>query len=169
MADDFLSFSGLESAVSELIADLNRASGEVDAESEAAALAAAEIIAKEQRRLFAKAQFKRDKSSHTYKMANGGLISINRVFSAKRKVYKLAIGYDTPTLAAYPELLVIEFGRPGKSARRMKPTDKLGRKKGDFPAQVPHIRAGLFLAKDKAVKEFNERLFEIARSRFNGN
>ncbi len=165
MPDDFINFSGFEGQISALINDLNRAKKDVDSSSADAAYRAAEIIRKEQVRIFAKASFKRDKKSHQYRFVKEDLIKITRDESLRGKVYKLKIGYDSPTLKQYPELLVIEFGRPGRSARRSRLTDKLSRKKGDFP-QNPHIRPGLFLAKDKAVKEFNEKLFDIVRKDF---
>lgn len=162
---DFIKFDGFEAQISALINDLNRAKDDVDSSSEEAAYRAAEIIRREQVRLFGKASFKRDKKKHTYRYASGALIKIVR--EKNSRVYKLKIGYNTETLRQYPELLVIEFGRPGKSARRSKLTDSKKRKKGDFP-QNPHIRAGYFLAKDKAVDEFNERLFEIVKRDFCG-
>ncbi len=165
---EFLEFSGMEAEITRLIDDLNRAKGEVDEATEGAAMNAADIIRKEQQRLFAKAHFKRDKEGHRYNNIGSGLISIKQDERAKGKVYKLRIGYDTETLRRYPELLVIEFGRPGKSRTRKKPTDKIGRKKGDFPAHVSHIRAGFFLAKDKAVNAFNEKLLEVAERNFRG-
>ncbi len=167
MAEDFIDFSGFEAQITALISDLNKAVGDVNNASAGAAYNAAEIIRAEQARLLAKAVFKRDKN-HSYHYVSGSLIKITRDKQSAGKVFKLRIGYDTETLRQYPELLVIEFGRPGKSARRMKATDSLKRKKGDFPAQISHIRAGLFLAKEKAVKEFNEGLYEIAKRDFTG-
>ncbi len=166
--DDFLDFSGFEAQITALISDLNKAVGDVNNASAGAAYNAAEIIRAEQARLLAKAVFKRDRKRHSYHYADGNLIKVTRDKQSAGKVFKLHIGYDTETLRQYPELLVIEFGRPGKSAKRSKPTDSRGRKKGDFPPQISHIRAGLFLAKEKAVKEFNENLYEIAKRDFTG-
>lgn len=163
---DMFDFSGMEAEISRLIDSLNRAVTDVENGTEEAALQAAEIIRDEQQRLFSKADFKRDKRSHQYNRANESLIKIKRDDRARGKVYKLRIGYDTETLRRYPELLVIEFGRPGKSRNRRSKKDKLGRKKGDFPAHISHIRAGFFLAKEKAVNTFNERLMEIVRNDF---
>lgn len=89
--------------------------------------------------------------------------------SSSKKYYKLKIGYDSEAIKQHPELLVIEFGRPGKSARRMKPTDSLGRKKGDFPPQTPHIIAGFIIAKDEAAGHFRDRMAEIARQKWENN
>lgn len=166
--DDFLDFSGFEAQITALISDLNRAKADVDNSSSAAAYSAAEIIRGEQVRLLQKAKFKQDRENHNYRYVNSSLIKITRDKLSVKRVFKLHIGYDTETLRQYPELLVIEFGRPGKSAKRSKPTDSRGRKKGDFPPQISHIRAGLFLAKEKAVKEFNENLYEIAKRDFTG-
>ena len=167
---DFIDLNGLEAAVSALISDLNKAVNDVDSSASGAAYAAAEIIRREQARLLAKASFKRDKKKHQYRFADGNLIKITRDKTVAGRLFKLRVGYDTETLRQYPELLVIEFGRPGKSKNRSKPTDSRGRKKGSFPAEatVSHIRAGLFLAKDEAVNAFNEKLFEIVRKDFKG-
>lgn len=90
------------------------------------------------------------------------------------------IGYDSAAIKAHPEVLVIEYGRPGKSARRMSPVQKnfkmtrgrkkvkvSGRRKGKFPPQTPHIKPGFILAKDKAAGHFRDRLLEIARRKWN--
>ena len=177
---EFIEFSGMEAEITRLIDDLNRAKNNVNEATEGAAMASADIIRKEQQRLFAKVHFKRDKEGHRYNNIGSGLISIKQDERAKGKVYKLRIGYDTETLRRYPELLVIEFGRPGKSRNRKSLTStvkrkgkngktiKFTRKKGDFPAHVSHIRAGFFLAKDKAVNAFNEKLLEVAERNFRG-
>ena len=166
MSEDLIQFSGMEAEISSLISDLERSIKDVDAAVPAAALSAAEVIRNEQVRLLAKAHFKRDKKNHVYKMVSGSLITIQQDKASKR-FFKLRIGYDTPTLRENPELLVIEFGRPGKSKGRMKPTDTLGRKKGSFPS-APHIRTGFFLAKEKAADKFNETLYKIAADDFKG-
>ena len=167
---DFLEFSGMEAEISRLITDLNRAVGEVDEGTANAAHSAAEIIKAEQQRLFAKTNFKRNKRNHRYNYANGGLIKIKRDEKTRGKVYKLRIGYDSETLKRFPELIYIEFGRPGKSRKHISPVDKNGRKKGKFPASahVSHIRGGFYLAKDKAVEAFNEALFAIVQRNFRG-
>lgn len=165
---EFIEFSGMEAEITRLIDDLNRAKNNVNEATEGAAMVSADIIRKEQQRLFAKVHFKRDKEGHRYNNIGSGLISIKRDERAKGKVYKLRIGYDTETLKRFPELWVIEFGRPGMSRRRKNPKDKLGRKKGDFPAHISHIRAGFELAKGKAVNAFNETLLEIAERDFRG-
>ncbi len=164
--DDFIVFSGMEAEISKLIEDLNHAKAEVNGSSESAAMSAAQIIQAEQQRLFNKADFKRDKKGHTYNRVNAGLIKISRDQRSKGKVYKLRIGYDAETLRKFPELYVIEFGRPGSTRNRRNSRDKLGRKKGNFPTHISHIRAGLFLAKDKAINAFNEKLMEIVLHNF---
>ena len=90
-----------------------------------------------------------------------GLIRVRK--DSSRKYYRLKIGYDSDAIQQHPELLVIEFGRPGKSARRSKLTDSLGRKKGDFPPMTPHIIPGFYLAKEEAAEHFRQRLLEAAR------
>lgn len=161
MADDMFDM-GLEQfqqQINILVRDLDQMSEAVEAGAVEAANEAAEMIAAEQRRLLSAAVFQHKKADLA------ALIKVKK--SNSKKYYRLNIGYDSETIKAHPEVLVIEYGRPGKSARRMKPTDKLGRKKGDFPPQTPHIKPGFILAKDKAAEHFRDRLLEIARQKWN--
>lgn len=157
MADDFFGFDfqGFQGQINALAEKLDRMSEDVSAEAESAAKEAAEIIAREQRRLLSKALFREHKADLI------GLIRVRK--DSSRKYYRLKIGYDSDTIRQHPELLVIEFGRPGKSARRSKLTDSLGRKKGDFPPMTPHIIPGFYLAKEEAAEHFRQRLLEAAR------
>lgn len=154
--------------ISELIGDLSGMSAEIDAESEAAAEKAAYVIRNEQARIFAKASFKRDKAKHKYKNVNGGLITVTKRKIGKVRT-KMIVGFDTETLREYPELLLIEFGRPGKSPKRSDPLDSLKRKKGDFPkaAVVMPIRVGFELAKEQALQEYSEDMLDKAEKLFN--
>lgn len=157
MADDFFGFdfAGFQAQVNALAEKLDRMSEDVSAEASGAAREAAEIIAREQRRLLSQAVFKERKADLI------GLIRVRK--DSSRKYYRLKIGYDSDAIQQHPELLVIEFGRPGKSARRSKLTDSLGRKKGDFPPMTPHIIPGFYLAKEEAAEHFRQRLLEAAR------
>lgn len=157
MADDFFGFDfqGFQGQINALAEKLDRMSEDVSAEAESAAKEAAEIIAREQRRLLSKALFRERKADLI------GLIRVRK--DSSRKYYRLKIGYDSDAIQQHPELLVIEFGRPGKSARRSKLTDSLGRKKGDFPPMTPHIIPGFYLAKEEAAEHFRQRLLEAAR------
>ena len=157
MADDFFGFDfqGFQGQINALAEKLDRMSEDVSAEAESAAKEAWEIIAREQRRLLSKALFKEHKADLI------GLIRVRK--DSSRKYYRLKIGYDSDAIQQHPELLVIEFGRPGKSARRSKLTDSLGRKKGDFPPMTPHIIPGFYLAKEEAAEHFRQRLLEAAR------
>ena len=157
MADDFFGFDfqGFQGQINALAEKLDRMSEDVSAEAESAAKEAAEIIAREQRRLLSKALFREHKADLI------GLIRVRK--DSSRKYYRLKIGYDSDAIQQHPELLVIEFGRPGKSARRSKLTDSLGRKKGDFPPMTPHIIPGFYLAKGEAAEHFRQRLLEAAR------
>ncbi len=153
-----------------LCGDLSGMQAEIDTASEAAAEAAAKVIQQEQERVFKKAHFKRTKKRHRYQNANEGLITISkRKLNSSR--FRLAVGFDTPTLKAYPELVMIEFGRPGKSPGRSKNTDKLGRKKGKFPeeAVVMPIRMGFQIAKDEAFGKYDEQLTREVKSAWNNS
>lgn len=154
--------------LTQLCGDLSAMTSQINSASENAAESAAKVIQREQRRVFQKAHFERTKKRHRYQNANEGLISVS-----KRKVnpqlVKYEVGYDKYTLRVYPELLEIEFGRPGKSPRHSKNTDKLGRKKGIFPeaAVVMPIRMGFQAAKNEAFEKYDEQLFRTVRSAWN--
>lgn len=162
MADDMfdLGLEQFQQQIDLLVRDLDQMSEAVEAGAVEAANEAAEMIAAEQKRLLSAANF-RNKTTDL-----AALIKVKQ-WSKSKKYYRLNIGYDSETIKAHPEVLVIEYGRPGKSARRMKSTDSLGRKKGDFPPQTPHIKPGFILAKDKAAEHFREKLLEIAKRKWN--
>lgn len=161
MAEDIfdLGLERFQQQINLLVRDLDQMSRAVESGAVAAAEESAEMIAAEQKRLLSAASF-RDKTADL-----AALITVKQ--SRSKKYYRLNIGYDSAAIKAHPEVLVIEYGRPGKSARRMKSTDKLGRKKGDFPPQTPHIKPGFILAKDKAAEHFRDSLLEIARRKWN--
>ena len=160
-SDDFFQFDfgGLEVQVNELVKKLDRMDSDVAVGAKEAAREAAEAIATEQKRLLSQAHFMNGTADL------GSFIKITEKTGGK--YYRLAIGYDSEAIKAHPELLVIEFGRPGKSARRSKKTDSLKRKKGEFPSQTPHILPGFQLGKDKAARIFGEKMLEIARRDWN--
>lgn len=151
-----LDIYGMQAQIERLAAALERMDERVREGAEQAALESAQIIMREQKRMLSAAFF----SKPTTNLA--GLIQITR--DRRSKYFKLRIGYDSEAVRQHPEVLVIEFGRPGKSARRMKPTDKLGRKKGAFPPYTPHIIAGFSFAKEDAAKHFRDRLAQIAQN-----
>ncbi len=172
--------------IDDFIEDLNAMQREMTAESEIALDKAAAVVAAEQRRVFAQANFKRTKEKHVYKGANESLIRITKKKLGRAKL-KAYIGFDTPTLKKYPELILVEFGRPGKSARHSKDTEEVEvkrkvkgklfkpkthftRRKGKFPdvATVMPIRAGFNLAKESALAAYAEDMFNRAAEIFNG-
>jgi len=98
---------------------------------------------------------------------------------------KFSLGYDSQTIRDNFELLIIEFGRPGKSARcsgeyekKLRPATAPGvpassakkrntyKRKGAFPSSISHIRAGYDIAAHKAADTLNNRLADIAAQRF---
>lgn len=153
-----LGLDGMQTQINQLVSALDRMDESVNAGALQAAQESAEIIAQEQKRLLSAANFAKPEADLQ------GLIKVQK--SSSRKYFKLKIGYDSEAIKQHPEVLVIEFGRPGKSVRRMKPTDSLGRKKGDFPPQTPHIIAGFYLAKDGAAEHFRDRMAEIAKQKW---
>lgn len=159
--------------INALIGDLTSMQREMTAESEIALDKAAEVIVAEQRRIFAQAHFKREEK-RVYKYANDSLIRVTKKKLGRAKL-KAYIGFDTETLKAYPELILVEFGRPGKSpkhsgtkTRRTKKRESV--EKGDFPAAatVMPIRAGFNLAKESALAAYAEDMFNRAAEIFRG-
>lgn len=151
---------------------------EISAVNQTALEKAAAVIVAEQRRIFAQAKFLRDKKKHVYKGANNSLISMKfkKIGRAKIKAY---IGFDTPTLNAYPELILVEFGRPGKSPRHTSDTEEVKnkkgkvrftRKKGIFPAEatVMPIRAGFNLARENALSAYADEMFNRLNEQWRG-
>ena len=146
--------------INDLIGDLQNMSAELTAESEVAAEKAAAVIASHQRRIFLKANFKRNKQYHIYNNVWYGLIGITKRKTGRARV-KMRVGFDSETLKNYPELIEIEFGRPGKSPRHSGAKDKLGRKKGEFPeaATVMPVRVGFQAAKEEAFRTYADEMF----------
>ncbi len=172
---NFFGMNDLSAEIMEMIGDSRKMVSEVENLSPTAARESAEIIAQEQRRIFDKADFKRNKRGHTYKLVNSSAVKVIAGRSPKSKITVFESGFDTPTLKKYPELIIIEFGRPGKSPRYSKRTEskrikgaKNFRKKGDFPeeAQVMPVRMGFRAAKEKAFRHYADRLMNKAEEIF---
>lgn len=164
---DIFGMNDLSTQIMDLIGDNQRLISEVEAASPEAARQSAEIIAGEQRRILSHANFKRDKPNHKYNNVNGSVIKVIAERSGKSKTSVFAAGFDTDTLRLYPELIEIEFGRPGKSPRysgemesKVAKGHKKLRRKGVFPekAQVMPVRMGFQAAKEKAFKHYSELL-----------
>lgn len=148
------SMTGLDDAIQALQAALDDVDVAVQEALDGAVMDGAEVIKNEQVRLL------NQKFPHL-----SGLIKIRKLKTGQKVVAK--IGYDTETLRQHPELLVIEYGRPGQSSRCSGQTDKLGRKKGKFPSQCIHIRAGYQQAKEKAYEKMYSDLSAAAGREFN--
>lgn len=163
---DIFGMNDLSTQIMDLIGDNQRLISEVEAESPKAAQESAEIIAGEQRRILSQANFERDKPKHKYNNIGAGVIGVKMAQGLKHRVV-FESGFDTDTLSAYPELIEIEFGRPGKSPRysgemesKVAKGHKKLRRKGVFPekAQVMPVRMGFQAAKEKAFKHYSELL-----------
>lgn len=156
-----LGLDGMQLQIEQLTAVLDRMDERVREGVEQATTECAQMIMREQKRMLSAANFAAPKANLA------GLIKITRYKSYWGNTYT-RVGYDAQAVREHPEVLVVEFGRPGKSARRMEATDRLGRKKGAFPPHTPHIIAGLIFAKEDVTRHFRNRLAEIARNEWNG-
>lgn len=155
-----LGLDGMQRQIEQLTAVLDRMDERVREGVEQVTMECAQMIMREQKRMLSAADF----AKPTTDLA--GLMRVTR--DTRSKYYRLRIGYDSEAIRQHPEVLVVEFGRPGKSAQRMEPTDRLGRKKGAFPPHTPHIIAGLIFAKEDVTRHFRNRLAEMARNEWNG-
>lgn len=162
MSDDIFGMNDVTTQIMDLIGADLRMVAEVESESETAAREATELIANDQRRILSHAGFKRDKPKHVYNHVNGSAISVMSTRSSGKRVSAFDIGFSADSLRLYPELIEIEFGRPGKSPRYSGRIDKKGRKKGNFPSQVMPVRVGFQTAKGKAFEHYAKRMLDKA-------
>ena len=73
------------------------------------------------------------------------------------KVWRVKAGYSSQVIADNIEVLITEFGRPGKRGRKNGGRDSLGRKIGVIQP-YPHIRAAYITKKEKCL-QLAEKLF----------
>ena len=156
--------------VAGLIFALNKMK-EIDEVSREAGSKAAQVIKREQQRIFAKARFRRDRKSHKYKFPPPGVIKqFWRPWGQHRVVFK--VGFPADVIKRYPELLCVEFGRPGiyYNGDNGKETDKRGRVIGKFPrmAVTMPIRTGFLLAKEEALNVYRDVMFNRISEDFTG-
>ena len=156
-----LGLDGMQLQIEQLTAVLDRMDERVREEVKQVTTECAQMIMREQKRMLSAANFAAPKANLA------GLIKITRYKSYWGNTYT-RVGYDAQAVREHPEVLVVEFGRPAKSARPMDATDRLGRKKGAIPPHTPHIIAGLIFAKEDVTRHFRNRLAEIARNEWNG-
>lgn len=164
MADEFITVSGLESQITQFMQALDAMDAAVDVKLAEVADDCAAMIETEQKRLLS--------TQHPQ------LTPLVKVTTKTRgdKYVKVKVGYDSQTIKDHFEVLIIEFGRPGKSAKcsgayekKMREgADKLHRK-GEFPTSVSHIRAGYDVAHDKILQHFEEVLTNTAAERFSND
>ncbi len=122
---------------------------------------AVEKIAASMRRVFSRANFKRDKRNVQYRYAGAELLKKFAPKTSRKGVLYATAGFDTETIRRYPELIEIEYGRPGKSRGHTGKTDSRGRKKGVFPeyAVVMPVRVGFDLVKETVATEFYNEVY----------
>lgn len=167
-----LGLDNMQEQIEALLRDIGKMPAAINEAAASAMDEAAQLIANEQKRLLSTAHFKHS----TVNLAS--LIKVEPIKLTETDNYLgRGIGYSTEAIRRYPELLVIEYGRPGKSARRMSPYQKdfimttrngkkvmvKERRKGEFPQYevCPHIYAGFYIGADKASKHFRDALCEV--------
>lgn len=165
---DFFGMNDVTTQIMDLIGDELKAVAEVEALSPQAAEESANIIAAEQRRIFANAPFKRDKPKHQYNNIGAAVIHVVQGKELRHRVV-FESGFTSEDIEKYPELIEIEFGRPGLTPRysggmesKVAKGHKKLRRKGVFPeyAQVMPVRAGFQTAKEKAFRHYAKRLLD---------
>ena len=75
------------------------------------------------------------------------------------KLWRVKAGYSTEVIKSNIEVLITEFGRPGKKARKKGGKDSKGRKIGAVQA-YSHIRAALINKKEQVLKLAEKMLLE---------
>lgn len=168
MSEEYITMDGLSDQITQFLIALDDMGAAVDGALQETAAECAGMIQAEQRRLLA--------TKHP------DLVNFVQCHTRTRgKNYvRYSIGYTSAVIKEHFELLIIEFGRPGKSSRcagemqkkpyKYKRKDgteaSVIRRKGDFPTSISHIRAGYDIAAGKAADALNNKLADIAASRF---
>ena len=164
MSEEFITVDGLESQITQFMQALDAMDAAVDVKLAEVADECAAMIEQEQKRLLA--------TQHPQ------LTSLVKVAArtVKDKYVKVKVGYDSDTIRDHFELLVIEFGRPGKSARcsgeyekKIRKGETKAHRKGEFPTSVSHIRAGYDVAHNKILQHFEDVLMNTAAERFSND
>ena len=75
------------------------------------------------------------------------------------KLWRVKAGYSTEVINSNIEVLITEFGRPGKKARKKGGKDSKGRTIG-VVQPYPHIRAALINKKEQVLKLAGKMLLE---------
>ena len=75
------------------------------------------------------------------------------------KLWRVKAGYSTEVINSNIEVLITEFGRPGKKARKKGGKDSKGRAIG-VVQPYPHIRAALINKKEQVLKLAEKMLLE---------
>ena len=75
------------------------------------------------------------------------------------KLWRVKSGYSTEVINSNIEVLITEFGRPGKKARKKGGKDSKGRKIGAVQS-YSHIRAALINKKEQVLKLAEKMLLE---------
>lgn len=153
---DFFSMSGLEEDIKKTLTQLNKMEKAFKSEvCKKAVEEAAPILLEEE-----KQQLQRVANYGKFKFLNPSWI--------KSKLYQYAnghwiaqCGYPTEIIEKHPEVVIVEFGKPGHAKRAAKKNgiDKIGRKIGVVQPR-PHIRAALFNKKD----EINQKITNVLLS-----
>ena len=75
------------------------------------------------------------------------------------KLWRVKAGYSTEVITSNIEVLITEFGRPGKKTRKKGGKDSKGRTIG-VVQPYPHIRAALINKKEQVLKLAEKMLLE---------
>ncbi len=153
MEFDFFTMNGLEEDIKKTMKQLNKMEKAFKSEAcKKAVEEAAPILLEEEKR-----QLQRVENYGKFKVLNPSWL--------KSKIYQYAnghwiaqCGYPTEIIEKHPEVVIVEFGKPGhaKRAVRKHGIDKIGRKIGVVQPR-PHIRTALFSKKE----EINRKILNV--------
>lgn len=150
---DFFTIDGLEEDIKKTLKQLNKMEKAFKSEvcKKAVEEAAPILLEEEKQQLQRVTNYGKFKAlnpswlkSKTYQYANGHWIA--------------QCGYPTEIIERHPEVVIVEFGKPGHAKRAVKKhgKDKIGRKIGVVQPR-PHIRTALFNKKD----EINKKILNV--------
>lgn len=153
MEFDFFTMDGLENDIKKTLKQLNKMEKAFKSEvCKKAVEEAAPILLEEE-----KQQLQRVTNYSKFKALNPSWL--------KSKIYQYAnghwiaqCGYPTEIIEKHPEVVIVEFGKPGHAERAVKKhgKDKIGRKIGVVQPRS-HIRTALFNKKD----EINKKILNV--------
>lgn len=155
---DFFTIDGLEEDIKKTLKQLNKMEKAFKSEAcKKAVEEAAPILLEEE-----KQQLKRVTNYGKFKALNPSWLT-SKTYQYANGHWIAQCGYPTEIIEKHPEVVIVEFGKPGHGKKAIKKhgKDKIGRKIGVVQPR-PHIRTALFSKKDEINKKILNVLLDEA-------